>query len=640
MEKLTRFAVVVCLLLLAGTLLPVFGQGFGSGVPPDLAGEWRKVGHEDVHERGGGPDPGEYWGIPVNDAARMRGDTYNAEWASASLVLQCRPHPTGYQQLGPDNMRITKEVDTIAREQIGYRILFRETPGERMIWMDGRPHPSEHYAHSWEGFSTGKWEGDTLTITSTHLKESFMRRNGTPASFHRTVTEHVSLDEPYITWVIVVNDPDYLTEPLVRSVTYIRAPNFEVGAYPCSAQTEEYRINDTARYRMPHYIPGENPYLTEVPVKYKVPLEGVRGGAETTYPAWRAKGEKLSIPTMETTLKAVYNDDSTKVAERADAQPARPPVYDKIEALHAGGNVFMLAGGGANVVAQAGGDGIILIDTGAEGAADKLVETLPSLILSPRPPVMAPIASPFASTWQVTHSQGTPNVRMIIYTGPDPDHHGGTKKVMESKYWHPIGFEGDEEASEVVFAHENVQKRMIEANIDSDLQPTHTYFAGKYRLHRYFNGEGVEILYMPNAHSDGDSVIWFRGSNVIATGELFNTDMYPNIDVDRGGSVQGLIEALITITDMCYPEYMGQGGTMVIPGHGWLSDVADIAYYRDMVMVVRDRIQAMINKGMTLQQVKAAKPTMDYDPEYGRRPGSTAKFVEAVYRSLSQKKAD
>ena len=181
MEKLTRFAVVVCLLLFAGTLLPVFGQGFGSGVPPDLAGEWRKVGHEDVHERGGGPDPGEYWGIPVNDAARMRGDTYNAEWASASLVLQCRPHPTGYQQLGPDNMRITKEVDTIAREQIGYSILFRETPGERMIWMDGRPHPSEYYAHSWEGFSTGKWEGDTLTITSTHLKESFMRRNGTPA---------------------------------------------------------------------------------------------------------------------------------------------------------------------------------------------------------------------------------------------------------------------------------------------------------------------------------------------------------------------------------------------------------------------------------------------------------------------------
>src|SRR5262249_21121610 len=152
------------------------------------------------------------------------------------------------------------------------------------------------------------------------------------------------------------------------------------------------------------------------------------------------------IPTAETTLKPVYNDDSTRVAERADAQPARPAVYDKIETVHAGGNVFMLAGAGANVVAQAGGDGVILIDTGAEGAADKLVETLPSLILSPRPPVLAPIASPFASTWQVTHSQGTPNVRMIIYTGPDPDHHSGTKKVMESKYWHPIGFEGDEEA--------------------------------------------------------------------------------------------------------------------------------------------------------------------------------------------------
>src|SRR5262245_32462656 len=456
MKKLTRFAVVVCLFLLAGNLLPVFGQGFGSGAQPDLAGEWRKVGHEDVHERGGGPDPGEFWGIPVNDAARMRGDTYNAAWASASLVLRCRAHPTGYQQLAPDNRRITKEVDTIAREQICYRSLFRETPGERMIWMDGRPHPSEYYAHSWEGFSTGQWNGDTLTITSTHLKESFMRRNGTPASFRRTVTEHVSLDEPYITWVIVVHDPDYLTEPLVRSVTYVRAPNFEVGAYPCASQTEEYHLNEVAKYRMPHYLTGENPYLTEVAVKYKVPLEGVRGGAETTYPSWRAKGMGLSVPTAESALKPVYNDESTRIAERADIQPLPPPNYDKIEALHAGGNVYMIAGAGGNVVAQAGGDGIVLIDSGAAPAADRLIALIPQLVPAPRPPVLRESASPFASTWQVEHSIGTPHIRMIIYTAADADHTGGTLKIMESKYWHPIGFEGDEEASEVVFAHENV----------------------------------------------------------------------------------------------------------------------------------------------------------------------------------------
>jgi hypothetical protein len=500
MHRFTRFAVVACLLLFAGALIPAFGQGFGSGAWPDLSGEWRKIGHEDVHERGGGPDPGEYWGLPVNDAARMRGDTYNAEWASASLVLQCRPHPTGYQQLGPDNMRITKEVDTIAREQIGYRILFRETPGERMIWMDGRPHPSEYYAHSWEGFSTGKWEGDTLTITSTHMKESFIRRNGTPASFRRTVTEHVSLDEPYMTWVIVVNDPDYLTEPVVRSVTFMRAPNFEVGAYPCAAQIEEYHINEPVRYKMPHYLPGENPYLTEVAVKYKVSLEGVRGGAETTYPAWRAKGATLPIPTAETTLKPFYNDESTRVAERADAQPVRPPTYDRIEALHAGGNVYMIAGGGGNVVAQVGGDGIVLIDSGAEAAAEKLVATLPTLIPKPKPPAMTDIASPFANSWQVLHSQGTPRVRMIIYTGPDDDHTGGTLKIMGTPYWHPIGFEGDEEASEVVFAQENVQRRMIEANIDTDRQPTHTFLGGRYRLHRYFNGEGIEVITTQRAY--------------------------------------------------------------------------------------------------------------------------------------------
>lgn len=640
MAGFARFRIVVGSLVLAACLVPpAFAQGgFGSGVPPDLAGEWRKVGHEDVHERGGGPDPGEFWGVPMNDAARMRGDANNAERDSTSLLLQCRPHPTGYQQLGPDNMRIEKEVDPILREQIGYRITFRETPGARMIWMDGRPQPSEYFAHSWEGYSTGKWEGDSLTITSTHLKESFMRRNGSPAGFRRTVVEHVSLDEPYITWVIVVHDPDYLTEPLVRSVTYIRAPNFEVGPYPCAAQQEEYRLHDTVKYRVPHYLPGENPYLTEVPVKYKVPVEGVRGGAETLYPSWRAKGMTLPVPTAEYTLKPVYSDDSTRVAERADAQPARPPTFDKIETLHVGGNVYMLAGAGANIVLSVGGDGIVMIDSGAAQATDKVLATIPQVIQPPRPPVMRDSASPFADTWQVTHSQALPQIRMIINTSPDPENTGGNEKIRESKLFRAIGTQGDEEASEVIFAHENVQKRMIDANASLDAQPTHTYFSGRYRLHRYFNGEGIEVLYLPNAHTDGDSAIWFRGSNVIATGDVFNSDSYPVIDVDKGGGIQGVIDALVMLTDMCYPEYMSQGGTMVIPGHGWISDAADIGNYRDMVIVVRDRIKDMVDKGMTLQQVKAAKPTMDYDVLYGRQKGATAQFVEAVYRSLKEAK--
>jgi glyoxylase-like metal-dependent hydrolase (beta-lactamase superfamily II) len=152
------------------------------------------------------------------------------------------------------------------------------------------------------------------------------------------------------------------------------------------------------------------------------------------------------------------------------------------------------------------------------------------------------------------------------------------------------------------------------------------------------NGEGIELDHLPNAVTDGDSLVFFRGSDVISTGAVFNSDSYPDIDVDQGGSVQGEIDALIRITDMCFPEYMSQGGTLVIPGHGHLADVADVGYYRDMLIVIRDRIRDMIDKGMTLPQIKAAKPTLDYDPLFGRSSGSTAKLVEAVYRSLAGKK--
>jgi hypothetical protein len=124
---------------------------------------------------------------------------------------------------------------------------------------------------------------------------------------------------------------------------------------------------------------------------------------------------------------------------------------------------------------------------------------------------------------------------------------------------------------------------------------------------------------------------------VIAAGDIYNSDVYPPIDVDRGGSINGVIDALNRLVDMSVTEFMSQGGTMIVPGHGWISDAADVGYYRDMLMIVRDRIQGMVDKGMTLAQVKAAKPTMDYDPLYGRQRGATARFVEAVYRSIEKK---
>ncbi len=281
----------------------------------------------------------------------MRADTYNEEWVSTSYILQCRPHPTGYQPLGPDPMRIEQMVNPINRQLIAYRISYDETPGDRMIWLDGRPHPSELAVHSWEGFSTGHFKGDTLIIESSHMKEAFHRRNGVPSSFRATTIEHISLDEPYLTWVVTTYDPDYLTEPIVRSVTYIRAPNVQIPPYPCAAQQEEIGA-DADKYRVPNYPVGENQYLSEVAVKYKMPLEGVRGGAATMYPEWRAKGESLTPPTTQSTLKPVYTDASTRVAELADARS--PKLRANLRQDRLGftcpGNVYMIALGRARIL--------------------------------------------------------------------------------------------------------------------------------------------------------------------------------------------------------------------------------------------------------------------------------------------------
>jgi len=193
-------------------------------------------------------------------------------------------------------------------------------------------------------------------------------------------------------------------------------------------------------------------------------------------------------------------------------------------------------------------------------------------------------------------------------------------------------------SSQQIFAHVNVQQRMLDANATD--APTDTYFTDRYTLYRFFNNQAVQIVHMPNATTDGDSVVFFRRSDVIATGDIYNSDIYPPIDLSRGGSIDGAIEALNTVLEMSVTEYMSQGGTMIVPGHGWLSDSSDVGYYRDMLMIIRDRIQSLIDRGMSLQQVKAAKPTMDYDPLYGRRPGVTARFVEVVYGSLTQGKAE
>jgi glyoxylase-like metal-dependent hydrolase (beta-lactamase superfamily II) len=227
---------------------------------------------------------------------------------------------------------------------------------------------------------------------------------------------------------------------------------------------------------------------------------------------------------------------------------------------------------------------------------------------------------------------------MIINTSDNADHVKGNAAIRASSMFGPLGdgpayqLGTSSGSSQQNLAHVNVQQRLLDSNPAN--APTDTYFTDKYTLYRFFNGQAIQIFHLPRAITDGDSIVLFRRSDVIAAGDIYNSDIYPPIDVSRGGSIDGEIDALNRVLDMSVTEYMAQGGTMIVPGHGWVSDSGDVGYYRDMLMIVRDRIKSLIDKGLSLQQVKAAKPTMDYDPEYGRQPGATAHFVEAVYNSL------
>ncbi len=297
MKTVNRLRAAAIVMLLACSSPTVFVQ---ENSPVDLTGTWRWLPYEDERDRTPGAYPGDYRGLPLNDAARMRADTYDEEWNATSSLLQCRPRGPSYQAKGLDPMRIDQVVDPVSRQLVALRMVYEKTPGERMIWLDGRRRPSAYALHSWDGFSTGRFVGDTLEITTTHLKESYVRRNGVPASFRATVIEHISLQEPFLEWTFTVIDPDYLTEPLVRSATYVRAPTLQLPLYPC--QPEEYQPG--AKYRVPHYQGAENPYLTESAVKYRMPQEGTRGGADTTYPEWRAKGATLTPPTAQYRVQA------------------------------------------------------------------------------------------------------------------------------------------------------------------------------------------------------------------------------------------------------------------------------------------------------------------------------------------------
>lgn len=313
-------------------------------------------------------------------------------------------------------------------------------------------------------------------------------------------------------------------------------------------------------------------------------------------------------------------------------QPPQPPAQapaapEPLEVLQIRPDFYVIAGAGANVAVQLGPDGAVVVDTGSADMADRVVAEIRTLTTRP--------------------------VRYIINTSADPDHVGGNEGVSKAGQsviptggLNEIGAAGGRAP---ILAEEHVQSRMTaptgeKAPFPIGAWPTVTYSSALDETQKdlYFNGEAIIVSYQPAAHTDGDSVVFFRRSDVVVTGDVFDTTRFPVIDLERGGSVQGVIDSLnriIAITVPPVPLIWQEGGTVVVPGHGSISHEADVVDYRDMVTIVRDRVQNLISKTLTLEQIQKADPTKGYRNRYGSESGSwtTAMFVEAVYGSLGGK---
>jgi cyclase len=574
----------------------------------DLSGEWAGTFHEDLPHRGG-VRLGDYTGLPLNEAGWRKGQSWDED-ARSTPERQCIPHVVTYAMRGPATIRFVKIADPVTGELQAY--LLQGSYGRpRTIWMDGREHPADLAPHTWGGFSTGHWERNTLVVETTHIKTGWLLRNGAPTSDLATMREYFTRYDDYLVAATFVNDPIYLDEPFVRTTNFVLSLPSEANAWGnCGPAQITDELGGRAKGAVPHYLPGETAHIQEFVSKSGVPAEAARGGSATIYPEYMAKLKSGKLdnrlfpePAPGKTLARVVSPQTS-----APTDVVVMPVQQ---------NVYMLAGAGGNMAVQVGPDGVLLVDTGSGKVTDNVIAAIRKLSDKP--------------------------IRFILNTSADIEHMGGNERLAAAGSLAGGGRPSDTpRPGALVIAHEAVLKAVSaptgkQAAMPFGAWPTEGY-PGDYK-EVFFNGEALQLFHQPAAHTDGDSIVFFRRSDVVVTGDVFDTTSYPMIDINHGGSINGVIAGLNRIIDITIPKDWQEAGTMVIPGHGRIADEADVVEYRDMVTIIRDRIQALVRKGMTLDQIKAARPTLEYDPRYGSDTGAwtTAMFVEAVYRGLSGK---
>jgi cyclase len=299
------------------------------------------------------------------------------------------------------------------------------------------------------------------------------------------------------------------------------------------------------------------------------------------------------------------------VASTLGWAPAGLRAQADLEVLPVQGQVSALVSAAANAAVQIGPDGPLIVDTQPAAMSERMLAAIRTL--SPRP------------------------IRHLVLTSGDDRSAGGAAALAKAGRFvrvidsiDPRGL--DTRAS--ITAHLNVLNRMAAGGGTSDAWPTDTYFTPQWSV--FSNGEGIELIHVPNAHTDGDTIVFFRRSDVVVAGAIFDTTGYPRFDAGKGGSIDGVIEGLNRILDIAIPGENQEGGTVIIPGRGRLADETDVANYRDMVTIVRDRVRDMARMGATLDEVKRARPTSDYDGIHATADWTADRFVEAVYRSVGR----
>jgi glyoxylase-like metal-dependent hydrolase (beta-lactamase superfamily II) len=615
METLFMFRKMRLIALAAALLTAafLFAQGLDfsgrTNLPAgiDLSGTWYPQPGQDSGLITASGALAEYGGIPLNEAGRL----YALAWSPSRIQgrqHQCMGYVPPYTYDQPGNLRFWEERDPYTQQLVAIKNYWQISEGTRTIWMDDRPHPPAYAQHTWSGFSTGKYEGNALTVYTTHLKRGWIRANGMPQSDEATLAEHFIRHGDRITYLSVVNDPVYLAEPFSRTYTLMRNQKEpDAWLYACD---DGEQILGRREDQVESYFWGRHPFVREFADKNHIPLLATLGGPETMYPELLEKLKDSAAADKAAQSELIPSAGAPHASRAGDPTPRDGDIH----VLPVQGNLYMLVGDGGNIAVQTGEQGAMVVNTGAGQLSDKIIAAIKKLSDKP--------------------------IQFIVNSSFHSDFTGGNVKLRAAGYDPSVvgsffsGQFADAGQGATIIGHLNVERRLTDLKTPSQGWPSDTFVQGRRR--KFHNGEAVEILYQPNAISDGDSIVHFRRSDVIVTGDIFTTVSYPRIDLKTGGSIQGEIQALNNVLDRTVYKHDEEDGTMIIPGHGRLCDEWEVAEYRDMLVIVRDRVADLIRSGANLDKVKAARVTADFDDRYGATSGAwtTDMFVEAVYNSL------